>query len=115
MLKNLKFIKSARPFKFSSSNLATYKQCESDFKPENYQVNSLNVNFCTMFFILSYLLLAKGPSIQDELSSRKNYFSKGLSLYYKHPIVINQGHRQWLWDTENKRYLDLFAGIVTVR
>jgi alanine-glyoxylate transaminase/(R)-3-amino-2-methylpropionate-pyruvate transaminase len=25
-----------------------------------------------------------------------------------------QGHKQWLWDINGKRYLDLFAGIVTV-
>ena len=57
----------------------------------------------------------KGPSVQDQLEGRKKYFSKGLSIYYKEPIVINQGYKQWLWDTDKKKYLDLFAGIVTVR
>lgn len=28
--------------------------------------------------------------------------------------MIHQGHKQWLWDTNGRRYLDLFAGIVTV-
>ncbi|XP_038223332.1 alanine--glyoxylate aminotransferase 2, mitochondrial [Zerene cesonia] len=33
---------------------------------------------------------------------------------FKKPVVIHQGHMQWLFDHEGKRYLDLFAGIVTV-
>ena len=29
-------------------------------------------------------------------------------------IFVLKGHMQWLWDNNGKRYLDLFAGIVTV-
>lgn len=25
-----------------------------------------------------------------------------------------QGYKQWLWDHEGKRYLDLYAGIITI-
>ena len=28
--------------------------------------------------------------------------------------MVHQGYKQWLWDVNGKRYLDLFAGIVTV-
>lgn len=55
-----------------------------------------------------------GASLEDSLKSRRKLFSKGLALYYKDPVMINQGHMQWLWDVNGKRYLDLFAGIVTV-
>ncbi|XP_066928193.1 alanine--glyoxylate aminotransferase 2, mitochondrial-like [Clytia hemisphaerica] len=34
-------------------------------------------------------------------------------LLYKRPVYLTQGHMQWLWDSEGKRYLDLFAGIAT--
>lgn len=34
--------------------------------------------------------------------------------FYKDPVYIHQGHMQYLWDTTGRRYLDLFAGIVTV-
>ncbi|CAK1544867.1 unnamed protein product [Leptosia nina] len=34
--------------------------------------------------------------------------------FYKKPLVLHQGRMQWLFDHEGKRYLDLFAGIVTV-
>ena len=33
---------------------------------------------------------------------------------YKKPVFIHQGHMQWLWDVDGKRYLDLFAGVATV-
>ncbi|XP_064467570.1 alanine--glyoxylate aminotransferase 2, mitochondrial-like [Ornithodoros turicata] len=36
------------------------------------------------------------------------------SLFYKKPLLLTDGHMQWLWDHTGKRYLDLFAGIVTV-
>lgn len=45
---------------------------------------------------------------------RSEKLSPGLVTYYKKPIMIHQGHMQWLYDTDGKRYLDLFAGIVTV-
>lgn len=34
--------------------------------------------------------------------------------YYKKPMFIHQGHMQWLWDVDGRRYLDLFAGVATV-
>ncbi|KAM3599882.1 uncharacterized protein V6R79_013269 [Siganus canaliculatus] len=34
--------------------------------------------------------------------------------YYKEPVFIHQGHMQWLWDVDGRRYLDLFAGVATV-
>uniref|UniRef100_A0A673YMK2 Alanine--glyoxylate aminotransferase 2, mitochondrial n=1 Tax=Salmo trutta TaxID=8032 RepID=A0A673YMK2_SALTR len=29
-------------------------------------------------------------------------------------LYIHQGHMQWLWDVDGRRYLDLFAGVATV-
>jgi alanine-glyoxylate transaminase/(R)-3-amino-2-methylpropionate-pyruvate transaminase len=40
--------------------------------------------------------------------------SKGTLGYYKDFILVNQAYKQWIWDSNGKRYLDLFAGIVTV-
>ncbi|KAM9794533.1 alanine--glyoxylate aminotransferase 2, mitochondrial isoform 2-T2 [Syngnathus typhle] len=34
--------------------------------------------------------------------------------YYKKPVCIHQGHMQWLWDVDGRRYLDFFAGVATV-
>jgi acetylornithine/N-succinyldiaminopimelate aminotransferase len=34
-----------------------------------------------------------------------------LPLFKRHPVVFERGEGVWLYDTEGKRYLDLFAGI----
>jgi alanine-glyoxylate transaminase/(R)-3-amino-2-methylpropionate-pyruvate transaminase len=37
-----------------------------------------------------------------------------LITYYKKPLMITHGKQQYLYDYEGRRYLDMFAGIVTV-
>ncbi|XP_049860541.1 alanine--glyoxylate aminotransferase 2, mitochondrial-like isoform X2 [Schistocerca gregaria] len=37
-----------------------------------------------------------------------------LAPVYKEPLLLHQGYKQWLFDHNGKRYLDLFAGIATV-
>ncbi|XP_031572240.1 alanine--glyoxylate aminotransferase 2, mitochondrial-like [Actinia tenebrosa] len=56
----------------------------------------------------------EGTSFEKAKEIRKTKLSPGLVTYYKNPVYIWKGHMQWLWDTNNKRYLDFFAGIVTV-
>ncbi|XP_060566435.1 alanine--glyoxylate aminotransferase 2, mitochondrial-like [Ruditapes philippinarum] len=55
-----------------------------------------------------------GISFEDASKVRKENLSPALFTYYKKPVMIHQGHMQWLYDTDGKRYLDLFGGIVTV-
>lgn len=55
-----------------------------------------------------------GASKEESITKRKTNFSKGLVTFYKDPVMVTQGHKQWLWDVNGKRYLDMFAGIVTV-
>lgn len=55
-----------------------------------------------------------GPSKADVLAMRNQYCSPGLFKYYKDPIMVVEGHMQYLYDETGKRYLDGFAGIVTV-
>ncbi|XP_063310040.1 alanine--glyoxylate aminotransferase 2, mitochondrial isoform X1 [Pelobates fuscus] len=45
---------------------------------------------------------------------RQNNVSPALKTYYQKPLLLHQGHMQWVFDSEGHRYLDLFAGIVTV-
>ncbi|KAM3939309.1 alanine--glyoxylate aminotransferase 2, mitochondrial [Leptodactylus fuscus] len=45
---------------------------------------------------------------------RKKNLSAALLTYYKKPLLLHQGHMQWLFDHKGRRYLDLFGGIVTV-
>src|ERR1700675_4450944 len=56
----------------------------------------------------------KGPSRQEVLAMRQQYLSPGLLTYYRDPLLIVEGKMQYLWDETGKRYLDAFAGIVTV-
>ena len=55
-----------------------------------------------------------GPSPEEVLALRKQYLSPGLFLYYKQPMMLVEGHMQYVWDNAGKRYLDGLAGIVTI-
>jgi alanine-glyoxylate transaminase / (R)-3-amino-2-methylpropionate-pyruvate transaminase len=45
---------------------------------------------------------------------RRQYLTPGLITYYREPLLVVEGHMQYLWDEKGKQYLDAFAGIVTV-
>nr|XP_033788810.1 alanine--glyoxylate aminotransferase 2, mitochondrial [Geotrypetes seraphini] len=45
---------------------------------------------------------------------RQQNLSASLITYYKKPLLIHQGYMQWLFDSEGRRYLDLFGGIATI-
>lgn len=55
-----------------------------------------------------------GPGAKEVLALRQEYLSPALLLYYKEPLMIVEGHMQYLWDETGRRYLDAIAGIVTV-
>ncbi len=55
-----------------------------------------------------------GPTREEVLATRRQYLTPGLLTYYREPLLIVEGHMQYLWDDAGKQYLDGFAGIVTV-
>ncbi|MCO5563437.1 hypothetical protein L7F22_017079 [Adiantum nelumboides] len=55
-----------------------------------------------------------GPSADEILRKRRQHLNPGIILYYKKHINIVQGKLQYLYDEKGRRYLDAFAGIVTV-
>ena len=55
-----------------------------------------------------------GPSAEEVLALRKEFLSPALFAYYKRPVMIVEGRGQYLYDEKGRRYLDAFAGIVTV-
>ena len=55
-----------------------------------------------------------GPSRDEILAMRRQYTNPAIFTIYREPLLIVEGHMQWLWDETGKRYLDLFAGIATV-
>ena len=56
----------------------------------------------------------EGPSRDEVLALRHQYVSPGVLTYYQDPLMVVEGHMQYLWDEKGKQYLDAFAGIVTV-
>ena len=44
----------------------------------------------------------------------EEFLTPGLITYYREPLMVVEGHMQYLWDETGKQYLDAFAGIVTV-
>ncbi|XP_061386887.1 alanine--glyoxylate aminotransferase 2, mitochondrial [Musca vetustissima] len=56
----------------------------------------------------------KGPSYENIKELRKNHLTPNIQSYYKKPLLIHNGHMQWLFDHDGNRYLDMFGGIVTV-
>jgi len=55
-----------------------------------------------------------GPSAEEVLAMRKAHLSPSLFLHFKKPVMITEGKMQYLFDEKGRRYLDAFAGIVTV-
>src|SRR5207245_5195698 len=55
-----------------------------------------------------------GPSRDEVLALRRQYLTPGLITYYKNPLLVVEGHLQYVWDETGKQYLDGFAGIVSV-
>lgn len=85
----------------------------TSFQPQPYDVNNVvfilhNVKWkqCEYYF--------QGPDFDKIRSVRANHLNPALFTYYKTPLLIHQGHMQWLFDHNGVRYLDLFGGIVTV-
>ncbi len=56
----------------------------------------------------------QGPSRDQVLATRRHYLNPGIFTFYREPLMIVEGHLQYLFDETGRRYLDLFAGIVTV-
>uniref|UniRef100_A0A023F4P8 Alanine--glyoxylate aminotransferase 2, mitochondrial n=2 Tax=Triatoma infestans TaxID=30076 RepID=A0A023F4P8_TRIIF len=56
----------------------------------------------------------KGPDYKAVLKIKEDHIVPCIKQYYKEPLLIHEGHMQWLFDHTGKRYLDMFGGIVTV-
>lgn len=55
-----------------------------------------------------------GPSKKEVLELRREFLTPALVTFYKDPLMIVEGRMQYLFDETGRRYLDCFAGIVTV-
>jgi alanine-glyoxylate transaminase/(R)-3-amino-2-methylpropionate-pyruvate transaminase len=55
-----------------------------------------------------------GPSRDEVLALRRRHVNPAVFTLYREPLMIVEGKMQYLFDETGRRYLDLFAGIVTV-
>ncbi|MGD9722008.1 MAG: aspartate aminotransferase family protein [Pirellulales bacterium] len=55
-----------------------------------------------------------GPSREEVLALRQEYLTPGLITYYRDPLLVVEGHMQYVWDERGRRYLDALAGIVSI-
>lgn len=60
------------------------------------------------------VLIFQGPNYDSVKSCRMTSVTPSTRPFYKKPLLIHEGHMQWLWDHAGRRYLDMFGGIVTV-
>ena len=45
---------------------------------------------------------------------RKQYTNPAVFTIYKDPLLLVEGHMQYVFDGTGRRYLDMLAGIVTI-
>jgi alanine-glyoxylate transaminase/(R)-3-amino-2-methylpropionate-pyruvate transaminase len=55
-----------------------------------------------------------GPSREEVLALRQRYAHPAVFTFYRDPLMLVEGHMQYVFDETGRRYLDLFAGIATV-
>lgn len=55
-----------------------------------------------------------GPLADEVLRKRRTFLGPSHFYYYQKPLNIVEGKMQYLYDESGRRYLDAFAGIVTV-
>ena len=55
-----------------------------------------------------------GPSREEVLALRQQHVNPALFTLYQKPLMIVEGRGQYVFDETGRRYLDGFAGIVTV-
>ncbi|CAO2592361.1 Alanine--glyoxylate aminotransferase 2, mitochondrial [Lemmus lemmus] len=48
------------------------------------------------------------------LEIHKQHLSPVETAYFQKPLMLHQGHMEWLFDSEGNKYLDFFSGILTV-
>ena len=52
---------------------------------------------------------------RDEVIAKyKKYLFPSVTTYFNDPLVTDHASMQYLWDSEGKKYLDFFGGIVTI-
>lgn len=60
------------------------------------------------------VVIIQGPSPAELKALKKSHLAPSYKPLYTEPLIIHNGKMQWLFDHTGRKYLDMFAGIVTV-
>jgi len=52
-------------------------------------------------------------SLSQAVEKHKKYLFPAVSMYYNEPIELSRGEGAYVWDSDGKRYLDAFIGVLT--
>lgn len=55
-----------------------------------------------------------GPSKEEIIAMRRQFTNPAIFTLYREPLLIVEGYMQYVYDETGRRYLDFYAGIVTV-
>ena len=58
--------------------------------------------------------MRESMTTEEILKIRKERMLPSVTHYYRKPLHVSKASMQWIWDVEGKKYLDAFAGILTV-
>src|SRR3954454_3931117 len=50
----------------------------------------------------------------EAVRKHKQYLFPAVSMYYQEPIELVRGEGNYVWDSDGKKYLDAFGGVLTV-
>ena len=53
-------------------------------------------------------------STPQAVEKHKKYLFPAVSMYYNEPLELSRGEGAYVWDSEGKKYLDAFGGVLTV-
>lgn len=55
-----------------------------------------------------------GPAMEQVKALRSKYLHPCHKHLYAEPLILNEGHMQYVFDHTGKRYLDMFGGVCTI-
>src|SRR5215204_2428819 len=53
-------------------------------------------------------------STSEAVRKHKQYLFPAVSMYYQEPIELVKGEGSYVWDSDGKKFLDAFGGVLTV-
>ncbi|HJZ68458.1 MAG TPA: aspartate aminotransferase family protein [Blastocatellia bacterium] len=57
--------------------------------------------------------VSEATSTANLIAKQKEYIWPCAATYYEHPLVLERGEGMHVWDSDGKRYLDCFGGVLT--